>query len=165
MAVLQITPRPHPYQASTPPFAVSPIHLWLFMLHKYFNFMYLFCFSYLFSLVDRLSYLIMLCFCSTSIFHVCDVCMCVHMIFPLCEHTHMWVCASACGGPSLMLGMILHCFSTLFRSLNQTQSSPKWLVLLGSLLWDPPSPLSEAGITGRLSCLPGIYVSFWRPRL
>ena len=51
----------------------------------------------------------------------------------LCMDKHMF-----CGGPRLMLGIILNCFSTVFievEAQRKSQSSLIWLVLLIRFLW------------------------------
>lgn len=46
-------------------------------------------------------------------------------------------------------------------ALNQTQGSLTWLELLPSLLWESLFPISkEAGVTGRLSQPPDVYLGF-----
>lgn len=58
------------------------------------------------------------------------MCMCTQTC--LCLWVCMWMCAA------LMLGIMLHCSSSLFTetwSLNQTQSLSISLVSIGSLLW------------------------------
>lgn len=75
----------------------------------------------------------------SSNFHVCVVCGGgVHACVYVCMFLHMCgsVCVHACGGPTLLLEVILHC-SSLFTEagpVNQTQSSATWPVLLDSLL-------------------------------
>lgn len=78
--------------------------------------------------------------------NTCVVCAC------LWAHT----CASACGDPRLVSGDLLASSSTSFTtsgSLNPTQSSSIWLVLLATLLWRILSPSSEVHA-------PGVYRGF-----
>lgn len=59
-----------------------------------------------------------------------------------------------------MSGILFNCSSTSFieaRSLNQTQSSPAWLILLPAYSRDPLSQSPLAGPIGRLPGQPSIY--------
>lgn len=81
----------------------------------------------------------------------------MHVCSPVCEsahvcHTCMWRNRSWCQELSVVqpTAIVLNNFSALFieaKSLNKTQSSLTWLVLLASLQWDPFPSASEAGIT------------------
>lgn len=92
-----------------------------------------------------------LIFFSFSHFHVCGVHVCTDMY------------AHACGVLRLMLE-IFDCSSVLVSeagSLNGTQSSLIWLLLLDSVFWGFPVLPSEAGSTGSPPLLPGISPGFW----
>lgn len=70
----------------------------------------------------------------------------------------------ACGGLRLMLGVLLHCFPTLFIDAEVCQSnksSPVWLVWLASLFRKPLFLSFGARITGCPSFLSNICVDFW----
>lgn len=89
-------------------------------------------------------------------FFFCFSCVCIMCI---CVYAQFCLCVSACGGPGLVLGTIY------FIHRSQTQVSPVWLVLLASFLWRAPILSSKIRTTERLSCLPGIYLGFWKPNL
>lgn len=66
-------------------------------------------------------------------------CACIHVYASVVVCT--CVCTWMCGTCRVMSGIILNCSSILFivaESLNQTQSSPIWLVLLATLFWGIP---------------------------